>query len=84
MTATTAQMHADARVIATNGVVARLVDTGRRLGTLLRQSIAQRPHATRVAHELNCLADRYQASQPFEAAELRAAAQAYLAAALAR
>ncbi|MCM5681865.1 hypothetical protein M8A51_20245 [Schlegelella sp. S2-27] len=43
-----------------------------------------RPHATRVAHELNSLANRYQATQPREAAELRRAARAYLAAAFAR
>jgi len=50
----------------------------------LRDCSSRDVQATRVAHELNLLANRYQATQPREAAELRQAARAYLAAAMSR
>ncbi|MCW7538324.1 hypothetical protein OOT46_10780 [Aquabacterium sp. A7-Y] len=81
MTPTTITLQLARRNVAPRGAdaLAALCAGLARLVTLPVRALAQRPHATRVAHDLNSLADRYQASQPLEAAELRAAAQAYLA-----
>lgn len=84
MTATTVEVQAAIRGAAPRGAAflgAAAAGAIKFIEALFRSG---RPHATRVAHELNTLANRYQATQPREAAELRRAARAYLAAAFAR
>ena len=83
MNATQIEVHVATRDVTPRGAAflgAAFAGAIKFVGKLFRS----RPHANRVAHELNMLANRYQATQPREAAELRQAARAYLAAALAR
>ena len=83
MTATTVEVQVATRDVAPRGafIGAAIAGACKFIAALFSSG---RPHATRVAHELNTLATRYEATQPREAAELRRAARAYLAAAFAR
>ncbi|AKJ32159.1 hypothetical protein [Caldimonas brevitalea] len=86
MQPTTVELQVAPRDVAPRGAaaIATIAAWALHLASLPFRPLAGRPHAARVAHDLNCLAARYQGSQPHQAAELRAAAQAYLAAAFAR
>ncbi|PPE68513.1 hypothetical protein IS481_17515 [Caldimonas thermodepolymerans] len=84
MNATTVEVQVATRDRAPRGATILGAAVARRLGVVARLFLSGRPQATRVAHELNLLANRYQATQPREAAELRQAARAYLAAAMSR